>query len=183
MTAPMPGVLHTAETDLHTAQSEPDPRRQGQYARSAADAAAEVAMDDSATAEERERAVSILRASKALVPASRLREADDILSAARTETDSHQRRALARSALAKAREAVRHCDVTDEERAQARQVIGAGRMIVNTILETSMRRHGTQQERDRAAEPWPLSARVVRDSARVAVKRPTFGKRRIALWG
>jgi hypothetical protein len=148
MTAPMPGVLQTAETDLRTAQSEVDPYRQGQYARSAADAAAEVAMDDSASAEERERAVSIVRASRALLPGSLVREAHELISAARAATDPHQRRALARSALAKAREAARHCEVTDDERAQARQVIGTGRMIVNTVLETSMRRQITKQERD-----------------------------------
>jgi hypothetical protein len=153
MTAPMPGALQAAESDLQTAQLETDPHRRGQYARSAADAAAEVAMDTSASADDRVRAVSILRSSKALLPGILLREADDMLSAARAETDPHQRRTLARSALAKARNAVGHRDVTDEERAHARQVIGAGRMVVNTILETSMRRHGTEQER----EPEPPS--------------------------
>lgn len=105
-------------------------------------------MDDRASAEERERAVEIVRASMALLPGSLIREAREMISAARAEADPHQRRALARSVLAKAREAMRYREVTDDERAQVRQVIGAGRMIVNTVLETSMRRQMNEHECD-----------------------------------
>ena len=70
-----------------------------------------------------------------------------MLTAARGEADPHRRRELARSALAKGREALRHREVTDEERAQGRQVIGGARMIVNTGVEATMLRRRDQPER------------------------------------
>jgi hypothetical protein len=136
MTAPLPGPLASGESDLQTAQSEVDPYRQGQYARSALDAAAEVAWDCDASAEDRDRAVAIMRSSLELTPRpdpdTLLRDAQNMLTEARGEAEPHRRRELARSALAKARAAMRHRGVDDQQRAQARQVIGAGRMIVNT---------------------------------------------------
>jgi hypothetical protein len=39
-------------------------------------------------------------------------------------------------------------EVTDEERAQGRQVIGDARMIVNTIVETAMRQQAADRERE-----------------------------------
>jgi hypothetical protein len=108
MTAPLPRILQDAESDLQTAQSESDPHRLGQYARAAADAAAEVAMNDGASAQDRERALVIMRSSLALG----------------------------------------HRGVTDEERAQGRQVIGGARMIVNTIVETAMRQQAADRERE-----------------------------------
>jgi hypothetical protein len=146
MTAPLPGILQDAVSDLQTAQSESDPHRQGQYARAAADAAAEVAMNDGASAQDRERALAIMRSSLTLIPGSLLGEAQSVLTAARDEADPHRRRELARSALAKGREALRHREVTDEERAQGRQVIGGARMIVNTIVETAMRQQAADRE-------------------------------------
>lgn len=142
-----PDALADAESDLRTAQSEADPRRQGQYARSAADAAAEVSLDAGASAEERERAQAIVQSALTLIPGSLLREAQSMLTAARSETDLHRRRELASSALAKAREAVRRREATDEERAQARQLMGSGRMISNTIMEASMRQQTMQPDR------------------------------------
>lgn len=153
MTAPLPGLLQDAESDLQTAQSESDPHRQGQYARAAADAAAEVAMNAGASTEDRERALVIMRSSLTLIPGSLLREAKTMMTAARGETDPQRRRELARSALSNAREALRHREVTDEERAQGRQMIGGARMIVNTIIETAMR----QQAGDREHEHQPPS--------------------------
>jgi hypothetical protein len=146
MTAPLPGILQDAVSDLQTAQSESDPHRQGQYARAAADAAAEVAMNDGASAQGRERALAIMRSSLTLIPGSLLGEAQSMLTAARDEADPHRRRELARSALAKGREALRHREVTDEERAQGRQVIGGARMIVNTIVETAMRQQAADRQ-------------------------------------
>ena len=148
MTAPLPGILQDAESDLQTAQSESDPHRLGQYARAAADAAAEVAMNDGASAQDRERALVIMRSSLALIPGSLLGEAQRMLAAARGEADPQRRRELARSALAKGREALGHRGVTDEERAQGRQVIGGARMIVNTIVETAMRQQAADRERE-----------------------------------
>jgi hypothetical protein len=147
MTAPLPGILHDAERDLQTAQSESDPHRQGQYARAAADAAAEVAMNDGASAQDRERALAIMRSSLTLIPGSLLREAQNMLTAARGEADPQRRRELARSALVKGREAVGR-EVTDQERAQGRQVIGGARMIVNTIVETAIRQQAAERERE-----------------------------------
>jgi hypothetical protein len=148
MTARSPGLLQDAERDLQTAQSESDPHRQGQYARSAADSAAEAAMNAGASAEDRERALEIMRSSLTLIPGSLLGEAQSMLTAARAETDPHRRRELARSALAKGREALRHREVTDQERAQGRQVIGGARMVVNTIVETTMRQQAADREHE-----------------------------------
>jgi hypothetical protein len=72
---------------LQTAQLESDPHRQGQYARAAADTAAEVAMNDGASAEDRERALAIMRSSLTLIPGSLLGEAQSMLTAARGEAD------------------------------------------------------------------------------------------------
>jgi hypothetical protein len=154
MTAPLPGALNAAESDLQTAQSEVEPYRQGQYARSALDldAAAEVAWDRDASAEDRDRAVAIMRSALELTPkpdpGSLLREAQTMLTEARGEADPHRRRELAGSALAKARAAMRHRDVDAQERAQARQVIGAGRMIANTVVEAAIRQHSADRERE-----------------------------------
>ena len=46
MSTPGRASLQSAESDLQIALSEADPHRQGQYARSAADTAAEVALDN-----------------------------------------------------------------------------------------------------------------------------------------
>jgi hypothetical protein len=148
MTAPLPGRLQDAESDLQTAQLESDPHRQGQYARAAADAAAEVAMNAGASAEDRERALAIMRSSLTLIPGSLLREAQNMMTAARDETDPQRRRELARSALAMGREALRHREVTDQERAQGRQLIGGARMIVNTTVETAMRQQAADREHE-----------------------------------
>src|SRR4051794_29590757 len=102
MTAPLPDALRDAERDLQTAQSESDAHRQGQYARAAADAAAEVALDPDASAQDRERAQAALRAAQALIPGTLIRSAHAELAEARSETDPHRRRELARSAVAKA---------------------------------------------------------------------------------
>ncbi len=72
-----------------------------------------------------------------------------MLTAARSETDPHKRRELARSALSKARDAAGRREVTDEERAQARQVIGSGRMISSTIVEAAMRQRTMEREQER----------------------------------
>lgn len=149
MTVPLSGALTNAENDLRTAQSEADPHRQGQYARSAVDAAAEASLDAGAGAEERERAQSVLQSALTMIPGSLLREAQSILTTARSETDPHKRRELARSALAKAREAAGRREVTDEERAQARQVIGSARMMSNTTVEAEIRQRSMGRERER----------------------------------
>ena len=145
MTAPLQDALRDAESDLQTAQSESDPHRQGQYARSAADAAAEVSLDTGASTEDRERAQTILSSSQALIPGSLIRAAHAELTAARGETDPHRRRELARAAVAKARDAVGRREITDDERAEARQVIGGGRLIVNTVVETAMRQRAAER--------------------------------------
>ena len=181
MTAPLPGLLQDAESDLQTAQSESDPHRQGQYARAAADAAAEVAMNAGASAEDRERALVIMRSSLTLIPGSLLGEAQSMLTAARGEADPQRRRELARSALAKGREALRHREVTDEERAQGRQVIGGARMIVNTIVETAMRQQAADREHEHhtpSIAPLMLRpARTCRKSRRLTrcARRPLPG--------
>jgi hypothetical protein len=146
-----PVTLQDAESDLQTAQLEADPYRQGQYARAAADAAAEVAMRDDVNAADRARALAVMRSSLALIPKSLLGEAHHALAAARSESDPQRRRELAKSALAKAREAVTHPEVTDDERAQARQVIGGGRMIANTIVETAMRQRAAERVQEQQA--------------------------------
>ena len=152
MTAPLPDALRDAESDLRTAQSESDPHRQGQYARSAADAAAEVSLDTGASTADRERAQTILHSSQALIPGSLIRAAHAELTAARGETDPHRRREMARAAVAKAREAVDRREVTDDERAQARQVIGGGRSIVNTVVETAMRQRAAERGHQHESE-------------------------------
>jgi hypothetical protein len=155
MTAPLPDALRDAlrdaERDLQTAQSETNPHRQGQYARSAADAAAEVTLDPDASAQDRDRAQATLRAAQALIPGSLIRSAHADLAEARGETDPHRRREMARSAVAKAREAVDRNEVTDDERAQARQVIGGGRLLDNTVVETAIRQRAA--ERSHQHEP------------------------------
>jgi hypothetical protein len=74
MTAPLPGILQDAESDLQPAQSESDPHRQGQYARCCR-CRREVAMNDDASAQDRERALAIMRSSLTLIPGSLLRDA------------------------------------------------------------------------------------------------------------
>ena len=59
-------------------------------------------------------------------------EAQSGLTDARSCSDPQRRRELARSAVRKARQVARHRDVTDEERAAARQVTGHGRMLATT---------------------------------------------------
>jgi hypothetical protein len=104
------------------------------------------------SAEDRDRAVVIMRSALELTPkpdpGSLLREAQNLLTDARGEADPHRRREQARSALAKAREAMRHRDVDNHERAQARQVIGAGRMLVNTGVEAATRPQIAERERE-----------------------------------
>ncbi len=151
MTAPLPDALRNAESDFLTAQSESEPHRQGQYARSAADAAAEVSLDASASAQDRERAQTILRSAQSLIPGSLVRTARAKLTEARGETDPHRRRELARTAVAKAQEAVDRREVTDDERAEAREVIGGGRLIVNTVLESAMRQRATANTNPRVS--------------------------------
>jgi hypothetical protein len=108
--------------------------------------------DRDASAEDRDRALAIMRSSLELTPKPDpdhlLRDAQNILTEARGETDPYRRRELARSALAKARAAMRHHGVGDQQRAQLRQVIGAGRMIVNAGVEAAMRQHSAQPERE-----------------------------------
>ena len=71
-----------------------------------------------------------------------------MMTAARDEADPQRRRELARSALAKGREALRHREVADEERAQGRQLIGGARMIVNATVETAMRQQAADREHE-----------------------------------
>ena len=152
MTAPLPDALRDAERDLQTAQSESDAHRQGQYARAAADAAAEVALDPDASAQDRERAQAALRAAQALIPGTLIRSASAELAEARSETDPHRRRELARSAVAKAREAVERNEVTDDERAEARHVIGGGRLLANTAVESAVRQRAAERSHGREPE-------------------------------
>ncbi len=105
-------------------------------------------MDAGASAADRERAQTILRKSLALIPRSLIRQAQTALTAARGETDPERRRELARAAVVKARDAVGRREITDDERAQARQLIGSGRLIVNTIVETAMRQRSTEHGRE-----------------------------------
>lgn len=133
---PQLGDLHLAENDLQTAQSEPDPHRQSQYARAAADAAAEAAMSDGASSHDRERALAVIRSALALIPGCLLREAQATLTAARDETDPQRQRKLARSAQTTARDAMAYRDVTNDERAQGRHVIRAAQIIVRTNTQT-----------------------------------------------
>lgn len=148
MTTPEPASLQGAESDLHTAQSETDPHRQGQYARSAADTAAEVAVDDATTSANRGRALAVMQDALALTARSLLREAQSTLASARDSTEPRRRRELARSAVSKARQVARQSDLTDEERAAARQVIGHGRMLATTVTASVKRQQGIERERD-----------------------------------
>jgi hypothetical protein len=148
MTSPGPASLQDAESDLQTAQSVSDSHRQGQYARSAADTAAEAALDNATSSADRERAVAVMQEALTLAARSLLREAQSTLSDARGNTDPQRRRELARSAVSKARQVARHRDVTDEERAAARQVIGHGRMLATTVSSTVKRQQRIERERD-----------------------------------
>jgi hypothetical protein len=148
MTTPVPASLQGAEGDLHTAQSETDPHRQGQYARSAADTAAEVAVDDATTSADRERALAVMQDALALTARSLLREAQSTLADARGSTEPQRRRELARSAVSKARQVAHHWDLSDEERAAARRVIGHGRMLASTFGVSAKRQQGVEREHD-----------------------------------
>lgn len=148
MTTPEPASLQGAESDLHTAQSETDPHRQAQYARSAADTAAEVAVDDATTSADRERALAVMQDALTLTARSLLREAQSTLTDARGSTEPRRRRELARSAVSKAHQAARHRDLTDEERAAARQVIGHGRMLATTASTSAKREQSIEREHD-----------------------------------
>lgn len=117
-------------------------------ARGFADTAAEVAMNDGASAQDRERVQAILRSSLTLIPGSLLGEAQSMLAAARSETDPQRRRELAWSALAGGRGALGRREATDQERAQGRQIIGGARMIVNTIVETAIRHQAADREHE-----------------------------------
>ena len=147
MTTPGAASLQGAESDLQTALSESDPHRQGQYARSAADTAAEVAVDNATSSADRERAVALMRDALALSVRSLLREAQSTLADARGNTDPRRRRELARTAVSKARQVARHRDLSDEERAVARQVVGHGRMLATTV-GAAERQRTVERERD-----------------------------------
>ena len=146
MTTPEPASLQGAESDLHTAQSETDPLRRGQYARSAADTAAEVAVDNATSGADRERAVAVMQEALGLATRSLLREAQSTLSDARGNPDPQRRRELARSAVSMARQVARHRDLTDDERAAARQVIGHGRMLATTVSASVERQQRVERE-------------------------------------
>lgn len=146
MTTPGRASLQSAESDLQIALSEADPHRQGQYARSAADTAAEVALDDAVSRADRERAVAVTQEAMTLTARSLLRESRAILVEARNSTDPQRRRELARTAVSKARQATRHRDISDDERAAARQVIGYGRML-DTVRVSEPRQH-VERERN-----------------------------------
>jgi hypothetical protein len=148
MTAPMSGALADAENDLRTAQSEVDPHRQGQYARSAADSAAEVAVDGNTSDADRARAVEVMDAALALAGRSLLREAQSTLAGARDSTDPQQRRELARLAVSKARQVSRQRDLTDDERAEARQIIGHGRMLATSVGASVRRQQRVEREQE-----------------------------------
>jgi hypothetical protein len=129
---------------LHTAQSQTDPHRKGQYARPAADTAADVAVHDATTSVDRERALAVMQDALTLTAPSLLREAESTLADARGSTEPRRRRELARSAVSKARQV----DLADEERATARQVIGHGRMLATTVTASVKRQQGIKRERD-----------------------------------
>ena len=133
---------------MQTAQSESDPHRQGQYARSAADTAAEVAVNNATSSAERERAVAVMETALALAARGLLREAQATLADARAQSDPQRRRELARAAASKARQVTRHRDMTDEERAEARQVIGHGRMLATTVSSSVRRQQRVEREQD-----------------------------------
>ena len=146
MSTPGRASLQSAESDLQIALSEADPHRQGQYARSAADTAAEVALDNAMSRADRERAVAVTQEAMTLTARSLLRESRAILVEARNSTDPQRRRELARTAVSKARQATRHRDISDDERAAARQVIGYGRML-DTVRVSAGRQH-VERERN-----------------------------------
>lgn len=148
MTTPESASLQGAESDLHTARSETDPHRQGQYARSAADTAAEVAVNDETSTADRERAVTVMQDALSLAARSLLREAQSSLAEARGIAEPQRRRELARSAVTKAQQATNHRDLSDEERAAARQVIGHGRMLATPVSVSVKRQQGVERERD-----------------------------------
>lgn len=148
MTAPMSGTVADAESDLRTAQSETDPHRQGQYARSAADSAAEVAVDGNTSEADRARAVEVMNAALALAGRSLLREAQSTLAGARENPDPQQRRELARLAVSKARQVSRQRDLTDDERAEARQIIGHGRMLATSVGASVRRQQRVEREQE-----------------------------------
>jgi hypothetical protein len=135
MTASLSGGLDDAENDLRTAQFETDWHRQGQYARSAADTAAQVAVDSTTS-----------DADLALAARSLLREAQSTLADARGHADPQRRRELAQSAENKARQVARHRDVTEDQRAEARQIIGHGRMLATTLGASVQRQQRVERE-------------------------------------
>lgn len=148
MTAPLPGSLADAENALRTAQSEIDPHRQGQYARSAADAAAEVAVDGNTSEADRARAVEVMDTALVLAGRSLLREAQSTLASARESSDPRQRREQARMAVSKARQVSRQRDLTDDERAEARQIIGHGRMLATSVGASVRRQQRVEREQE-----------------------------------
>lgn len=151
MTAPTSDALGNAESDLRTAQSEADPRRRNQYARSAADTATEVAVDPGASRADRARAATMARAARAIVARSALREAQTALAGARSESDRQRRRELASTAVSHAHQAAGNGDLTEEERAQARDVIANSRMVLSAAAQTLTRQPNI--ERDHEHEP------------------------------
>lgn len=146
MTAPLSGALADAENDLRTAQSATDSHRQGRYARSAADSAAEVAIDGDTSDADRARAVEVMDAALALTGRSLLREAQSTLAGARDNPDPKHRREQARLAVSKARQVTRQRDFTDDERAEARQIIGHGRMLATSVTASVRRQHRVERE-------------------------------------
>lgn len=148
MTAPMSGALADAENDLRTAQSETDPHRQGQYARSAADLAAEVAVSGGVSDTDRARAVEVMDAALALAGRRLLREARSTLASARESSDPQRRREQARLAVSKARQVIRQRDLTDDERAEARQIIGHGRMLATSMGASVRRQRRVEREQE-----------------------------------
>jgi hypothetical protein len=148
MTAPMCGALADAENDLRTAQSETDPHRQGQYARSAADLAAEVAVSGGVSETDRARAVEVMDAALALAGRSLLREARSTLASARENSDPQRRREQARLAVSKARQVTRQRDLTDDERAEARQIIGHARMLATSVGASVRRQRRVEREQE-----------------------------------
>lgn len=148
MTASLSGGLDDAENDLRTAQFETDWHRQGQYARSAADTAAQVAVDSTTSDADRARAVAVMDTALALAARSLLREAQSTLADARGHADPQRRRELARSAVSKARQVARHRDATEDERAEARQIIGHGRMLATTVGASVRRQQRVEREQE-----------------------------------
>lgn len=74
-----------------------------------------------------------------------------MLAEAGSESDPRRRRALARSALAKARRALRDRDIDDSGACAGARGDGRqpdDRMIVNTVVETAVREHNAERERE-----------------------------------